>query len=213
MNDILFIDEIHRLSPAIEEILYPALEDFRLDLMIGEGPGARSVKVDLAPFTLVAATTRAGMLTNPLRDRFGISSRLDFYSIENISKIINRASKILGVNIDKDGSEEIARRSRGTPRIANRLLRRIRDYADVKYDSKINKEVAKYALDNLDIDDHGLDLIDRKFLTIIMENFDGGPVGIDNLCASLGSQRIQLKMLLSLTLFKKDSYKEHQEVG
>ena len=139
-NDILFIDEIHRLSPAIEEILYPALEDFRLDLMIGEGPGARSVKVDLAPFTLVAATTRAGMLTNPLRDRFGISSRLDFYSIENISKIINRASKILGVNIDKDGSEEIARRSRGTPRIANRLLRRIRDYADVKYDSKINKE-------------------------------------------------------------------------
>ena len=188
-NDILFIDEIHRLSPAIEEILYPALEDFRLDLMIGEGPGARSVKVDLAPFTLVAATTRAGMLTNPLRDRFGISSRLDFYSVENISKIINRASKILGVIIDKEGSEEIARRSRGTPRIANRLLRRIRDYADIKYDSKINKEVAKYALDNLDIDDHGLDLIDRKFLTIIMENFDGGPVGIDNLCASLGESK------------------------
>ncbi|MEJ2792413.1 Holliday junction branch migration DNA helicase RuvB [Iodobacter sp. LRB] len=185
-HDVLFIDEIHRLSPVVEEILYPALEDFQLDLMIGEGPAARSVKLDLPPFTLVGATTRAGMLTNPLRDRFGIVARLEFYSAEELTRITTRSAQLLNVNIAPDGAFEIARRSRGTPRIANRLLRRVRDYAEVRADGHVTREVADAALSMLDVDHAGLDVMDRKLLSAILEKFAGGPVGLDNVAAAIG---------------------------
>jgi holliday junction DNA helicase RuvB len=187
-NDVLFIDEIHRLSPVVEEILYPALEDFQIDIMIGEGPAARSIKLDLQPFTLVGATTRAGMLTNPLRDRFGIVSRLEFYSPEELARIVNRSAGLLKVPTDLDGAFEIARRSRGTPRIANRLLRRVRDYADVKGNGSINKQLADKALAMLDVDPQGLDLMDRKLLEAVIHRFDGGPVGLDNVAAAIGEE-------------------------
>ncbi len=188
-NDVLFIDEIHRMSPIVEEILYPALEDYQIDIMIGEGPAARSIKLDLQPFTLVGATTRAGMLTNPLRDRFGIVSRLEFYTPEELSRIVTRSSGLLKAPIDTEGSFEIARRSRGTPRIANRLLRRVRDYADVKGDGRINQAMAKAALSMLDVDSEGFDLMDRKLLEAVIHRFDGGPVGLDNIAASIGEER------------------------
>ena len=188
-NDVLFIDEIHRLSPVVEEILYPALEDYQIDIMIGEGPAARSIKLDLQPFTLVGATTRAGMLTNPLRDRFGIVSRLEFYTPDELSRIVTRSSGLLKAPIDPEGSFEIARRSRGTPRIANRLLRRVRDYADVKGDGRINQSIAKLALSMLDVDPEGFDLMDRKLLEAVIHRFDGGPVGLDNIAASIGEER------------------------
>lgn len=192
-NDVLFIDEIHRLSPVVEEILYPALEDFQIDIMIGEGPAARSIKLDLKPFTLIGATTRAGMLTNPLRARFGIVSQLQFYSNEDLAKIVKRSAKLLNVKIDEQGAFEVARRSRGTPRIANRLLRRVRDYAQVKYNGMVTREVADKALQMLDVDPLGFDLIDRKFLLAIIEKFNGGPVGIDNLAAAVGEDRETLE--------------------
>ena len=188
-NDVLFIDEIHRLSPVIEEILYPAMEDYRLDIMIGEGPSARSVKLDLPPFTLIGATTRAGMLTNPLRDRFGIVARLEFYDQKELSKIVQRSANLLEVEIDARGSIEIAKRSRGTPRIVNRLLRRVRDYADVKANGKINELVADEALKMLDVDMVGLDLMDRRLLEAIIEKFSGGPVGLDNLASAIGEEK------------------------
>ena len=188
-NDVLFIDEIHRLSPVIEEILYPAMEDYRLDIMIGEGPSARSVKLDLPPFTLIGATTRAGMLTNPLRDRFGIVARLEFYDQKELSKIVQRSANLLEVEIDSKGALEIAKRSRGTPRIVNRLLRRVRDYADVKANGKINELVADKALKMLDVDMVGLDLMDRRLLEAIIEKFSGGPVGLDNLASAIGEEK------------------------
>jgi len=188
-NDVLFIDEIHRLSPAVEEILYPALEDYQIDIVIGEGPAARSVKLDLPPFTLVGATTRAGMLTNPLRDRFGIVSRLEFYSAAELSQIVLRSASLLETEIETTGAEEIAARSRGTPRIANRLLRRVRDFAQVKFDGVITESVAKKALDILDVDGKGLDLMDRKLLDAIINRFGGGPVGVENLAAAIGESR------------------------
>ena len=188
-NDVLFIDEIHRLSPVVEEILYPALEDYQIDIMIGEGPAARSIKLDLPPFTLIGATTRAGSLTNPLRARFGIVNQLQFYNAEDLSFIVTRSAGLLNVPIDKAGADEIARRSRGTPRIANRLLRRVRDFAQVRHDGKITAEVAQAALKLLDVDVIGLDTIDRRFMTTIMEKFAGGPVGIDNLASALGEDR------------------------
>jgi Holliday junction DNA helicase RuvB len=184
--DVLFIDEIHRLSPIVEEILYPALEDFQLDIMIGEGPSARSVKIDLPPFTLIGATTRAGMLTNPLRDRFGIISRLEFYSVEELTEVIRRSAMLLNLTLKDDGAVEIAKRSRGTPRIANRLLRRVRDYAEVKSNGVINKEIADKALHMLDVDKIGLDRMDKKLLQAILSKFGGGPVGLDNLSATIG---------------------------
>ncbi len=195
-NDVLFIDEIHRLSPVVEEILYPALEDFQLDIMIGEGPAARSVKLDLPAFTLVGATTRAGMLTNPLRDRFGIVSRLEFYSAEELSHIVARSAGLLDVEITLDGSLEIAQRSRGTPRIANRLLRRVRDYAEVKSNGQVTQEVADAALGMLDVDAVGLDVMDRKLLQSVLEKFDGGPVGVDNLAAAIGEERDTIEDVL-----------------
>ena len=185
-HDVLFIDEIHRLSPVVEEILYPALEDYQIDIMIGEGPAARSVKLDLPPFTLVGATTRAGMLTNPLRDRFGIVSRLEFYSPDELRYIVSRSAKLLNVEVEDDGAFEIARRSRGTPRIANRLLRRVRDYAEVKAGGRVTAEVADAALAMLEVDQLGLDMMDRKLLLAMLEKFDGGPVGLDNLAAAIG---------------------------
>ena len=188
-NDVLFIDEIHRLSPVIEEILYPAMEDYRLDIMIGEGPSARSVKLELPPFTLIGATTRAGMLTNPLRDRFGIVSRLEFYTKQELTKIVIRSANLLEVKIDKEGANEIANRSRGTPRIANRLLRRVRDFAEVKSEGAINKTIADAALKMLDVDLIGLDLMDRSFLLAIIEKFSGGPVGLDNIAAAIGEEK------------------------
>ncbi|MFM2051042.1 MAG: hypothetical protein RL682_1533 [Pseudomonadota bacterium] len=188
-NDVLFIDEIHRLSPVVEEILYPALEDYKIDIMIGEGPAARSIKLDLQPFTLVGATTRAGMLTNPLRDRFGIVARLEFYTSEELGRIVKRSAGLLNVPMDPDGGFEIARRSRGTPRIANRLLRRVRDYADVKGDGTITLDIANRALAMLDVDPQGLDLMDRKLLEAVIHRFDGGPVGLDNIAASIGEER------------------------
>jgi len=188
-NDVLFIDEIHRLSPVVEEILYPALEDYQIDIMIGEGPAARSIKLDLQPFTLVGATTRAGMLTNPLRDRFGIVARLEFYTAEELSRIVHRSSGLLNVPIDEAGGFEIARRSRGTPRIANRLLRRVRDYADVKGDGRITKALADKALAMLDVDPQGFDVMDRKLLDAVILRFDGGPVGLDNVAAAIGEER------------------------
>ena len=187
-NDVLFIDEIHRLSPVVEEILYPALEDYQIDIMIGEGPAARSIKLDLQPFTLIGATTRAGMLTNPLRDRFGIVSRLEFYTSEELAQIVTRSARLLDVPTDAEGAFEIARRSRGTPRIANRLLRRVRDYADVKADGRITLEVAQRALAMLDVDPQGFDVMDRTLLEAVVHRFDGGPVGLDNIAASIGEE-------------------------
>jgi holliday junction DNA helicase RuvB len=187
-NDVLFIDEIHRLSPVVEEILYPALEDYQIDIMIGEGPAARSIKLDLQPFTLVGATTRAGMLTNPLRDRFGIVARLEFYTAEELTRIVTRSASLLKVPIDAAGALEIARRSRGTPRIANRLLRRVRDYAQVKGDGSVNTALADRALKMLDVDPLGFDVMDRKLLEAVIHRFDGGPVGLDNVAAAIGEE-------------------------
>ncbi|PHS24485.1 MAG: Holliday junction branch migration DNA helicase RuvB [Methylophaga sp.] len=188
-NDVLFVDEIHRLSPIVEEVLYPAMEDFQLDIMIGEGPAARSIKLDLEPFTLVGATTRAGSLTSPLRDRFGIVQRLEFYNADDLSTIVQRSARIFNVSLDVSGANEIARRSRGTPRIANRLLRRVRDYAEVKFDGNITAEIARQALNLLNVDDNGFDMMDRKLLLAIIEKFEGGPVGVDNLAAAIGEER------------------------
>jgi Holliday junction DNA helicase RuvB len=187
-NDVLFIDEIHRLSPVVEEILYPALEDYQIDIMIGEGPAARSIKLDLQPFTLVGATTRAGMLTNPLRDRFGIVARLEFYTPEELVRIVTRSAGLMKTPIDAEGAMELARRSRGTPRIANRLLRRVRDYAEVKADGHIVKAIADQALAMLDVDPRGFDLMDRKLLEAVVHRFDGGPVGLDNVAAAIGEE-------------------------
>jgi len=188
-HDVLFIDEIHRLSPVVEEILYPAMEDYQIDIMIGEGPGARSVKLDLPPFTLIGATTRAGMLTNPLRDRFGIVNRLEFYTADELASIVRRSSQLLNANADSEGAFEIARRSRGTPRIANRLLRRVRDFAEVRAEGNITRAVADAALAMLEVDFGGLDVLDRKLISTIIEKFDGGPVGVDNLAAAIGESR------------------------
>ena len=188
-NDVLFIDEIHRLSPVVEEILYPALEDYQIDIMIGEGPAARSIKLELQPFTLIGATTRAGMLTNPLRDRFGIVARLEFYSAEELAQIVRRSAGLLDVPLDAEGGFEIARRSRGTPRVANRLLRRVRDFADMRGDGTITKPLADKALAMLDVDLHGLDVMDRKLLEAVVHRFDGGPVGLDNVAAAIGEER------------------------
>jgi len=192
-NDVLFIDEIHRLSPIVEEILYPALEDFQIDIMIGEGPAARSIKIDLQPFTLVGATTRAGMLTNPLRDRFGIVARLEFYTEAELTTIVERSARLLKARIDAEGALEIARRARGTPRIANRLLRRVRDFAEVRASGHVSRGVADEALVMLDVDRLGLDVMDRKLLNAIIEKFGGGPVGIDNLAAAIGEERETLE--------------------
>ncbi len=188
-RDVLFVDEIHRLSPIVEEILYPAMEDFQLDIMIGEGPAARSIKIDLPQFTLIGATTRAGLLTSPLRDRFGIVQRLEFYSVEELTRIVARSGHILGLSIDAEGASQVARRSRGTPRIANRLLRRVRDYAEVKSDGRISEAVAMAALDMLDVDSHGFDVMDRRLLQTVIEKFAGGPVGVDSLAAAIGEER------------------------
>ncbi|MEJ2644897.1 MAG: Holliday junction branch migration DNA helicase RuvB [Gammaproteobacteria bacterium] len=188
-HDVLFVDEIHRLSPVVEEILYPAMEDYQLDIVIGEGPAARSIKLDLPPFTLVGATTRAGLLTSPLRDRFGIVQRLEFYSTADLAAILRRSAGILGVAADADGAGELARRSRGTPRIANRLLRRVRDYAQVKAEGEITKAVARKAMDLLNVDEHGFDNMDRRLLLTMIEKFDGGPVGLDSLAAAIGEER------------------------
>ena len=195
-NDVLFIDEIHRLSPVVEEILYPALEDFQLDIMIGEGPAARSVKLDLPAFTLIGATTRAGMLTNPLRDRFGIVSRLEFYSSAELTRIVQRSAGLLNVETTLEGALEIASRSRGTPRISNRLLRRVRDFAEVKAQGRVDREIADAALKMLDVDQIGLDVMDRKLLLAILEKFGGGPVGIDNLAAAIGEERDTIEDVL-----------------
>jgi Holliday junction DNA helicase RuvB len=195
-NDVLFIDEIHRLSPVVEEILYPALEDYQIDIMIGEGPAARSIKLDLQPFTLVGATTRAGMLTNPLRDRFGIVGRLEFYTPQELARIVTRSAALLNAPIVDDGALEIARRSRGTPRIANRLLRRVRDYAEVKGNGEITKVIADAALVMLDVDPVGFDLMDRKLLEAVLFKFNGGPVGLDNLAAAIGEERDTIEDVL-----------------
>jgi len=192
-RDVLFVDEIHRLAPVVEEVLYPAMEDYQLDIMIGEGPAARSIKLSLPPFTLVGATTRAGLLTSPLRDRFGIVQRLEFYGVEDLERIVKRSAAILGVTIDEAGARRIAQRSRGTPRIANRLLRRVRDYAQVRADGSIGESIADAALDLLEVDREGFDTLDRKLLTAIIERFDGGPVGIDSLAAALGEERDTLE--------------------
>jgi Holliday junction DNA helicase RuvB len=188
-RDVLFIDEIHRLSPVVEEVLYPAMEDYQLDIMIGEGPAARSIKLALQPFTLIGATTRAGLLTSPLRDRFGIVQRLEFYTVSELEKIVTRSAGILGVPIDVDGASRIATRSRGTPRIANRLLRRVRDYAEVRGNGRIDEVIARAALDLLEVDPQGFDALDRKLLSTIIEKFDGGPVGIESLAAAVGEER------------------------
>ena len=195
-NDVLFIDEIHRLSPVVEEILYPAMEDYRLDIMIGEGPAARSVRLDLPPFTLIGATTRAGMLTNPLRDRFGIVSRLEFYTTEELGRIVHRSAGLLAVEITDSGALEVAKRSRGTPRISNRLLRRVRDYAQVKADGIVSSEIADAALKMLDVDSLGFDVMDRKLLSAVLEKFGGGPVGLDNLAAAIGEERDTIEDVL-----------------
>ncbi|AJE16057.1 MULTISPECIES: Holliday junction branch migration DNA helicase RuvB [Stutzerimonas] len=195
-GDVLFVDEIHRLSPIVEEVLYPAMEDFQLDIMIGEGPAARSIKLDLPPFTLVGATTRAGMLTNPLRDRFGIVQRLEFYSTEDLSTIVGRSAGILGLPIEPQGAFEIARRARGTPRIANRLLRRVRDFAEVRGKGEITREIADLALNMLDVDEHGFDHQDRRLLLTLIEKFDGGPVGIDSLAAAISEERHTIEDVL-----------------
>ncbi|BAN50157.1 Holliday junction branch migration DNA helicase RuvB [Metapseudomonas resinovorans] len=195
-GDVLFVDEIHRLSPIVEEVLYPAMEDFQLDIMIGEGPAARSIKLDLPPFTLVGATTRAGMLTNPLRDRFGIVQRLEFYSTQDLSTIVARSAGILGLQIDPEGAFEIARRARGTPRIANRLLRRVRDFAEVRGQGDITRDIADKALNLLDVDERGFDHQDRRLLLTMIDKFDGGPVGIDNLAAAISEERHTIEDVL-----------------
>ena len=195
-GDVLFVDEIHRLSPVVEEVLYPAMEDYQLDIMIGEGPAARSIKLDLPPFTLIGATTRAGMLTNPLRDRFGIVQRLEFYSVEDLSTIVTRSAGILGLPIDAEGAFEIARRARGTPRIANRLLRRVRDFAEVRGQGEISRGIADRALNLLDIDAHGFDHQDRRLLLTMIDKFDGGPVGIDSLAAAISEERHTIEDVL-----------------
>jgi Holliday junction DNA helicase RuvB len=188
-RDVLFVDEIHRLQPVIEEVLYPAMEDYQIDIMIGEGPAARSIKLDLPPFCLVGATTRAGLLTSPLRDRFGIVQRLEFYGEADLARIVNRSAAILGIEVEGSGAGELARRSRGTPRVANRLLRRVRDYAEVKAEGRITAEVAREALDMLDVDAVGLDTMDRRLLEAVLGKFDGGPVGVENLAAAIGEER------------------------
>jgi holliday junction DNA helicase RuvB len=195
-NDVLFIDEIHRLSPVVEEILYPALEDFQIDIMIGDGPAARSVKLDLPPFTLVGATTRAGMLTNPLRDRFGIVARLEFYSADELTRIVERSARLLEVGIDAEGAREVAGRSRGTPRISNRLLRRVRDFAEVRAEGRVTRKVADDALQMLEVDPVGLDVMDRKLLQAVIDKFSGGPVGVDNLAAAIGEERDTIEDVL-----------------
>ncbi|ABI72026.1 Holliday junction branch migration DNA helicase RuvB [Shewanella frigidimarina] len=195
-GDVLFIDEIHRLSPVVEEILYPAMEDYQLDIMIGDGPAARSIKLDLPPFTLIGATTRAGALTSPLRARFGIPLRLEFYNVADLTTIVTRSANVMNLEIDEQGAIEIAKRSRGTPRIANRLLRRVRDYAEVKHDGKVSQTVAEYALDLLDVDDQGFDYLDRKLLLAIIDKFMGGPVGLDNLAAAIGEDRETIEDVL-----------------
>ena len=195
-NDVLFIDEIHRLSPVVEEVLYPAMEDYQIDIMIGEGPAARAIKLDVPPFTLVGATTRAGLLTSPLRDRFGIVQRLEFYSIQELSEIVTRSAGILEVEIEEKGAAEVAARSRGTPRIANRLLRRVRDYAQVKSDGIITGEISAKALDMLNVDAHGFDMMDRKLLLAILQKFDGGPVGVDSLAAAISEERDTIEDVL-----------------
>jgi len=201
-NDVLFIDEIHRLSPVVEEVLYPALEDFQLDIMVGEGPGARAIKLPLKPFTLVGATTRAGLLTSPLRDRFGITQHLEFYTSADLTQIVRRTAGILDLVTDDAGAREIAARSRGTPRIANRLLRRVRDYAQVKADGKVNETIAKAAMDLLEVDPHGFDTMDRRLLLAIIEKFDGGPVGIESLAAAVGEERGTLEDVIEPYLIK-----------
>ncbi len=195
-RDVLFIDEIHRLNPVVEEILYPAMEDYQLDIVIGEGPAARSIKLEIPPFTLVGATTRAGMLTSPLRDRFGIVQRLEFYDEGDLARILARSARILEVDLTADGAVELSRRSRGTPRIANRLLRRVRDYAEVKADGRISAEIAEKALKMLDVDKEGFDVMDRKLLMALLQKFDGGPVGIDNLAAAIGEERVTIEDVL-----------------
>lgn len=195
-NDVLFIDEIHRLSPMVEEILYPAMEDYQLDIMIGEGPAARSIKIDLPPFTLIGATTRAGSLTSPLRDRFGITQRLEYYKIPDLQHIVQRSANCLGLSMESEGALEVARRARGTPRIANRLLRRVRDYAEVKGNGHICADIADKALNMLDVDAQGFDYMDRKLLLAIMEKFGGGPVGIDNMAAAIGEERDTIEDVL-----------------
>lgn len=195
-GDVLFIDEIHRLSPAVEEVLYPAMEDYQLDIMIGEGPAARSIKIDLPAFTLVGATTRAGLLTSPLRDRFGIVQRLEFYSVEDLSSIVTRSAELMKMEIESHGALEVAKRSRGTPRIANRLLRRVRDYAQVKADGVINGDIADKALNMLNVDTHGFDHMDRRLLLTMIEKFGGGPVGVDNLSAAIGEERDTIEDVL-----------------
>ena len=195
-GDVLFIDEIHRLSPVVEEVIYPAMEDYQLDIMIGEGPAARSIKLDIPPFTLVGATTRAGLLTSPLRDRFGIVQRLEFYSVDELTSIVSRSARILGVEMNDQGATEIARRSRGTPRIANRLLRRVRDYADIKADGTITNEVADLALNMLNVDASGFDHMDRRLMLAIMEKFDGGPVGVDSVAAAISEERDTIEDVL-----------------
>jgi Holliday junction DNA helicase RuvB len=195
-NDVLFIDEIHRLSPVVEEVLYPAMEDYQLDIMIGEGPAARSIKLDLPAFTLIGATTRAGALTSPLRDRFGIVQRLEFYNTKDLTEIVKRSAHFLNLNMDEQGAFEVATRSRGTPRIANRLLRRVRDYADVKTDGKVNQDTASQALNMLEVDSKGFDIMDRKLLLAIIEKFSGGPVGLDNVAAAIGEERETIEDVL-----------------
>ena len=202
-HDVLFIDEIHRLSPVVEEVLYPAMEDYQLDIMIGEGPSAKAIKLDLPRFTLIGATTRAGLLTSPFRDRFGIAQRLDFYTVSELSEIVKRSAKILDVMIDTKGTEELARRSRGTPRIANRLLRRARDYAEIKSDGALDKTVTGKALDMLEVDARGLDTMDRKLLITLMKNFDGGPVGIDSLSAAISEERGTIEDVIEPYLLQK----------
>ena len=202
-GDVLFIDEIHRLSPVVEEVLYPAMEDFQLDIMIGEGPAARAIKLDLPKFTLVGATTRAGLLTSPLRDRFGIVQRLEFYKPEDLTRIVTRSARILNVQIDAEGSVEVAKRSRGTPRIANRLLRRVRDYAEVKGDGLINDDISKRALDMLNVDAHGFDMMDRKVLLAIIQKFDGGPVGVESIAAAIGEERGTIEDVIEPFLIQK----------
>jgi len=202
-HDVLFIDEIHRLGSIVEEVLYPAMEDFQLDIMIGEGPAARSIKLDLPPFTLVGATTRAGLLTSPLRDRFGIVQRLEFYTVAELSFIVKRSAALMQVDIDQGGAQEIAKRSRGTPRIANRLLRRVRDYADVKANGHISDDVADQALSMLDVDKQGLDFMDRKLMETMIHSFDGGPVGLDNLAAAIGEERGTIEDVLEPFLIQK----------
>jgi len=195
-NDVLFIDEIHRLSPMVEEVLYPAMEDYQLDIMIGEGPAARSIKIDLPPFTLIGATTRAGSLTSPLRDRFGITQRLEYYKVEDLQNIVQRSADCLGLSMEPEGALEVARRARGTPRIANRLLRRVRDYAEVKGNGHICADVADKALNMLDVDAQGFDYMDRKLLLAIMEKFGGGPVGLDNMAAAIGEEKDTIEDVL-----------------